>query len=74
MANKINDVVTDVIYKNVPGNPVISPVATKFDLELKINGIAAGITQADSTAIDVAGVVADLNTLLANLRTAGILA
>lgn len=30
--------------------------------------------QADSTAVDVAGIVADFNALLAKLRTAGILA
>lgn len=37
-------------------------------------GVIQAPAQADSTATDVAGVVDDLNALLAKLRTAGIIA
>ena len=37
-------------------------------------GLVQAVAQADSTATDVAGIVADFNTLLGNLRTAGIIA
>jgi hypothetical protein len=42
---------------------------------LLFNGVELkpAVAQADSTATDVAGLVADFNTLLYNLRTAGII-
>ncbi|RBP89393.1 head fiber protein [Cytobacillus firmus] len=43
------------------------------DLAGKLTATQA-VAQVDSTATDVAGLVADFNTLLANLRTAGIIA
>jgi hypothetical protein len=46
------------------------PAATDAEL----GGVKQGAAQADSTAADVAGVVADLNALLAKLRTGGVLA
>lgn len=52
----------------------MSPLATEADVNAAVAGGA--ITQgtvADSTATDVPGIVADHNTLLAALRTAGIL-
>lgn len=39
-----------------------------------IGGVKEAVAQANSTAVDVAGIVADFNTLLGKLRTAGILA
>jgi Head fiber protein len=43
--------------------------------KLLFNGVELKPTtsQSDSTATDVAGLVADFNTLLSNLRTAGII-
>jgi hypothetical protein len=43
--------------------------------KLLFNGVELkpAIAQADSTATDVTGIVADFNTLLSNLRTAGII-
>lgn len=52
--------------------PGIVSADIKVDGVSVINPIAAA--QADSTASDVAGIVADFNSLLAKLRTAGILA
>ena len=58
----------------------MSPIATQADVEAgtaTLESVTAGlgtIAQADSTAVDVPGIVADFNTLLANLRTAGVLA
>ena len=62
----------------------MSPIATEADVQAaaavmnEYNDAAyvalATVSQADSTATDVAGIVADFNTLLANLRTAGVLA
>lgn len=37
-------------------------------------GMLQQTAQADSTAVDVAGIVTDFNALLAKLRTAGVLA
>lgn len=37
-------------------------------------GVLQAAAQADSTAIDVPGLVADFNALLAKLRTAGVIA
>ena len=54
-----------------------SEIATQADVLEEVNKVAgslATVSQADSTAVDVAGIVADFNTLLANLRTAGVLA
>lgn len=48
------------------------------EIEIKEGGLISGLPQgtaiADSTASDVAGVVSDLNALLAVLRTAGFIA
>ena len=44
-----------------------------LDIGEDIQAYIAPQTQDDSTASDVAGVVVDLNALLAKLRTAGIL-
>ncbi len=54
----------------------MSPLATMTDLgslAVKVNDLGT-ISQVDSVATDIPGVVADLNTLLANLRTMGVLA
>ena len=55
----------------VPGSD--DAVPNKKYVDDQISAIQAA-AQADSTATDVAGLVADFNTLLANLRTAGIIA
>lgn len=39
-----------------------------------LGGVRVAANQADSTAADVAGLVTDFNTLLAKLKTAGIIA
>lgn len=45
------------------------------DSTTTVKGVAKQATlQADSTAVDVAGVVADLNTLIGKLKTAGLMA
>ena len=47
-------------------------------LEIKsgatVTGLPKAAAQADSTATDVAGVVADLNSLIGKLKTAGLMA
>lgn len=48
----------------------LSEIATKADVEEQQ---IVPQTVADSTAVDVAGIVADHNALLAALRTAGVL-
>lgn len=39
-----------------------------------LGGVKLAANQAASTAVDIAGVVADLNTLIASLKTAGVMA
>lgn len=53
----------------------MSPLATEADVNAAVvaGGVVTPQTVADSTATDVPGIVADHNTLLAALRTAGIL-
>lgn len=48
----------------------LSEIATKADVE---NQAVVPQTVADSTAVDIAGIVSDYNDLLAALRTAGVL-
>lgn len=52
-----------------PSDPVAIPAATTS----AIGGVKKMTTQANSTATDVAGVVADLNSLIAKLKTAGMM-
>ncbi|WP_331709841.1 head fiber protein [Paenibacillus riograndensis] len=52
------------------GTPYTLPAATAS----VIGGVKQAATQANSTATDVAGVVADLNAMLAKLKAAGIMA
>jgi len=52
------------------GTPYTLPAATAS----VIGGVKQATTQAASTAEDVAGVVTDLNALIAKLKTAGIMA
>lgn len=54
---------------DVSGGGYVLPAATTS----AIGGVKKMPAQADSTATDAAGVVTDLNALLAKLRTAGIL-
>ncbi|HEJ7052532.1 TPA: hypothetical protein SMF43_001476 [Serratia marcescens] len=54
---------------DVSGEAYVLPAATTS----AIGGVKKMPAQADSTATDAAGVVTDLNALLAKLRTAGIL-
>ncbi|MNM10429.1 Head fiber protein [compost metagenome] len=51
------------------GTPYTLPAATTA----VAGGIKKAVAQADSVATDAAGLVTDFNTLLAKLRTAGIL-
>ena len=53
-----------VVFVDEDGTPI----------DLGGNGSAQAAAQADSTATTVAGTVADLNSLLAKLRAAGIIA
>lgn len=48
-------------------------VSVKAATAAGIGGVKQAANQAASTAADVAGVVADLNTLIASLKTAGIM-
>lgn len=48
-----------------------APVAATASV---VGGVKMAETQADSTATDVAGLLADFNALLAKLKTAGIMA
>jgi len=52
------------------------PVANKEGLGTEIKALAdrVAVAQADSTANDVAGLVADFNALLQKLRDAGLMA
>lgn len=52
------------------GTPYTLPVATAT----VVGGVKKAATQADSTATDIAGLVADFNALKAKLVTAGIMA
>lgn len=54
---------------DVSGEAYVLPAATTA----VIGGVKKMPAQANSTATDAAGVVTDLNALLAKLRTAGIL-
>jgi len=56
-------------------NTAVVPEFGAVPTRVHIDGLALGAqAQADSTAVDVAGLVADFNALLAKLRTAGVLA
>lgn len=57
------------IEVTTPTDPVTIPAATTA----AIGGVKKMTTQADSTATDVAGLVTDLNALLAKARTAGLM-
>lgn len=57
------------IEVSTPTDPVTIPTATTS----AIGGVKKMAAQADSTATDVAGLVADLNALLAKARTAGMM-
>ncbi|EOC0451929.1 hypothetical protein ACI00O_002318 [Cronobacter sakazakii] len=52
-----------------PGDSVAIPAATTAT----IGGVKKMAAQANSTAADVAGVVADLNALISKLKTAGMM-
>lgn len=55
----------------VTGMPTYTLPAATAD---QLGGVKQTAAQADSTATDAAGIVADFNTLLGKLRTAGLLA
>lgn len=57
----------------IPNLPQSQITNLTTDLAAKLSATKAAV-QADSTATDVAGLVADFNALLAKLRTAGIIA
>ena len=61
--------VTVADMSDVAGGGYVLPAATTA----AIGGVKKMTAQADSTATDAAGVVTDLNALLAKLRTAGIM-
>lgn len=72
-----------VAWGDVSGKPASFPpsahthaIADVTNLQTTLNGkltASKAATQADSTATDVAGLVADFNALLAKLKTAGIM-
>ena len=72
MSQDIRDLKSAPIATPRPGVPSLSQVATEYDINL-IDGITPQADLADSTAVDVAGIVADHNALLAKLRLAGVL-
>lgn len=55
--------------EDVDGEAYVLPAATTSAL----GGVKQAAAQANSTATDVAGLVADFNTFLTNARAAGIL-
>lgn len=58
-------------WAQVTGKPTtFAPVSATSSV---VGGVKQAVAQADSVATDVAGLVTDFNTLLANLRTAGII-
>lgn len=57
------------IEVTTPTDPVTIPPATTS----AIGGVKKMAAQADSTATDVAGLLADFNALLAKARTAGLM-
>ncbi|EAO3449537.1 hypothetical protein EAO85_14930 [Salmonella enterica subsp. enterica serovar 4,5,12:b:-] len=57
------------IEVSTPTDPVTIPAATTS----AIGGVKKMAAQADSTATDVAGVVADLNAFFAKARAAGLM-
>ncbi|EAP9711014.1 hypothetical protein F2H59_14590 [Salmonella enterica] len=57
------------IEVSTPTDPVTIPAATTS----AIGGVKKIAAQADSTATDVAGVVADLNAFFAKARAAGLM-
>lgn len=63
---------------SVAGEPAPEPLVIVGGLPVATAARAGGVKQAvaleDSEATDAAGIVADFNTLLANLRTAGVIA
>lgn len=57
------------------GNTVIPPAYTLPNATASVRGgVLQAVTQANSIATDVAGLVADFNALLAKLKTAGMVA
>ncbi|CAI1975919.1 head fiber protein [Serratia proteamaculans] len=63
---------SSVAWGDITGKPTtFAPVAATASVT---GGVKQAATQANSTATDAAGVVADLNALLAKLKAAGIMA
>ncbi|KFB89619.1 hypothetical protein CR62_16675 [Serratia grimesii] len=63
---------SSVAWGDIVGKPTtFAPVAATTSVT---GGVKQAATQANSTATDAAGVVADLNALLAKLKAAGIMA
>lgn len=61
-------VITDLVLPEGGGSYVL-PLATTTSL----GGVHQAVGQNDSVATDIAGLLADFNSLLGKLRTAGIL-
>jgi len=57
-----------VVVGGIPTSPLPAPTASSR------GGVTRAPAQANSTATEVAGLVADFNALLAKLRTAGVIA
>lgn len=62
-------------WADITGKPTIPPAYTlPAATASALGGVKKAATQADSTATDAEGLVADFNALLAKLKTAGIMA
>ena len=62
-------------WADITGKPTIPPAYTlPAATTSALGGVKKAATQADSTATDAEGLVADFNALLAKLKTAGIMA
>lgn len=65
-----------IVFIDADGKPI--DVGSSYTLPAATTAVLGGVkkaaTQANSTATDVAGLLADFNGLLAKLKTAGIMA
>lgn len=54
-------------------NPIDTKEFTEMATKVGLKAFTPAAAQADSTSVDVEGIVSDFNDLLAKLRTAGIM-
>lgn len=80
MADKIFGQGLDPVPLKLVQTPAVTPAFEADPRPVYVEGLGTLVTgnrapaQANSTATDIAGIVADFNALLAKLRTAGVIA